>query len=67
MGITSTLNRNSFIHTKHTISMDTYYKPIGSEEVGYRLTLPKSVKKIYPVYRFELLDDETLTFTPVRT
>ena len=47
--------------------MDTYYKPIGSEEVGYRLTLPKSVKKIYPVYRFELLDDGTLVFTPVKT
>jgi hypothetical protein len=43
-----------------------YYKPIGDDTQGYKLTIPASVKKS-DIYRFEELTDGTLTYTPVKT
>jgi hypothetical protein len=42
-----------------------YYKPIGDDKQGYKLTIPASVKKA-DIYKFEQLESGTLTYTPVR-
>jgi len=46
--------------------MQSYYKPIGDDKQGYKLTIPAFVKKS-DIYKFEQLPDGTLVYTPVRT
>jgi hypothetical protein len=46
--------------------MQSYYKPIGDDKQGYKLTIPAIVQKA-DLYKFEQLPDGTLQYTPVRT
>ena len=46
--------------------MQSYYKPIGDDKQGFRLTIPAIVKK-FDLYKFEYKPDGTLIYTPVRT
>jgi hypothetical protein len=46
--------------------MQSYYKPIGDNKQGYKLTIPAIVKKA-DLYEFEYLPDGTLVYIPVKT
>ena len=46
--------------------MSSYYKPIGDDKQGYKLTIPAIVKRA-DIYRFTYQEDGTLIYTPVRT
>jgi hypothetical protein len=46
--------------------MRSYYKPIGDDKQGYKLTIPAIVKKA-DIYKFEYLPNGSLLYVPVKT
>jgi hypothetical protein len=46
--------------------MKTYYKPIGDDKQGFKLTIPAIVQRA-ELYKFEYRKDGSLLYTPVKT
>ena len=46
--------------------MKSYYKPIGDEKQGFKLTIPARAKtKMAELYHCEVKEDGTLVYVPV--